>query len=146
MIGSIANENLQPQNKLKPSLPLDRGGTEREYERTLSPGMTICDIHRGYLEVSLSLLLLCGQLQEWVLQCLRLGRVKLPLLLQCSGPLLILLHPAALYSKDNHSHPSTTHRKEGSHYLWWGTLYHLAALSKELLTGHCVSLQWHGHC
>lgn len=127
---------LQNKNKIKPSLPLDRGWTERENERTLGPGTAIRNIHRGYLEVSLRLLLLCSQLWERVLQRLRLGRVKLPLLLQHSGPLLILLHPGARHSKGRQPFPPQHSSQEGRGSVSRrGVLNYLAALSKEALTG-----------
>lgn len=91
---------------------------------------------RGYLEVSLCLLLLRSQLREGVLQRLRLGRVKLPLLLQRSGPLFILLQPGAQHSKGRWPFPPRHNSQEGrGSVLWWGMLNYLAALSKEALTG-----------
>lgn len=94
----------------------------------------MCDRHGWYLEIPLCLLLLCSQLWEWVLQRLWLGRVKLPLLFQGSGPLLVLLHPGVWQKEDHHPHPCTTQRGRGS-MPWWGTFNYLATLSKEALKG-----------
>lgn len=112
--------------------------------RTLGPGTAICDTRRGYLEVSLRLLLLGGQLRQRVLQRLRLGRVKLPLLLQRSGPLLILLHPGARHSKGGQPFPPQ-HNSQEERGLSIMVGHGTGCPDQSGTNGSsvCVALQWH---
>lgn len=77
------------------------------------PSSCIPTCHK-YLEVSLSLLLLCSELRQRVLQGLGLGRVELPLLLQCAGTCFIFFHSA----KQHMERDSTT-----IPFLWYWTVF-----------------------